>query len=224
MQAEVRRNFITTTVREQSHRSHYKGATGRVLTGDQRYPVLCHCQLDKTSHYYHPIIIIMGRRVEGGPVAGALPASALGRAGMQGLMRVPAPPRRPRIIVVLLSFLLLLLLVDLWRDQRSAARTQRARLCIVAPAAGGARRTVGELAPRVPAAGLSKMQSFGPMVAPAVGGARRTAPCLFVFTNRKRLHRFSSSVSPTLRGCRRRSTRRRRAGPTSGQLAAAGHS
>ena len=26
-------------------RSHHKGATGRVRTGDQRYPVLCHCKL-----------------------------------------------------------------------------------------------------------------------------------------------------------------------------------
>ena len=169
----------------------------------------------------------MGRRVEGGPVAGALPASALGRAGTQVLMRVPPPHGGPLIIIVLLSFLLLLLLVDLLRDQRSAARTQRARLCIVAPAAGGARRTVSELAPRVPAAGLSKMQFFG-----AIGGAWRTAPCLLVFTNRMRLHRFSSSVPPTRRGCRRQPTfshfrlarRRRRAGRTSGQLAAAGHS
>ena len=28
-------------------RSHHKGATGRVRTGDQRIPVLCHCQLGK---------------------------------------------------------------------------------------------------------------------------------------------------------------------------------
>ena len=26
-------------------RSHHKGATGRVRTGDQLLPVLCHCQL-----------------------------------------------------------------------------------------------------------------------------------------------------------------------------------
>ena len=26
-------------------RSHHKGATGRVRTGDQRLPILCHCQL-----------------------------------------------------------------------------------------------------------------------------------------------------------------------------------
>ena len=26
-------------------RSHHKGATGRVRTGNQRLPVLCHCQL-----------------------------------------------------------------------------------------------------------------------------------------------------------------------------------
>ena len=28
-------------------RSHHKGATGRVQTGDQLLPVLCHCQLGK---------------------------------------------------------------------------------------------------------------------------------------------------------------------------------
>ena len=48
--AEVRRSFITstTTVRDQSHRSHHKGATGsRVRTGDERsrYPALWNCQL-----------------------------------------------------------------------------------------------------------------------------------------------------------------------------------
>ena len=37
--AEVRRSFITTTVREQHPGSHHKGATGRVRTGDQRYSV-----------------------------------------------------------------------------------------------------------------------------------------------------------------------------------------
>ena len=41
--AEIRRSFITTTGREQNPRS--QGATGRVRTGDQRYPILCHCQL-----------------------------------------------------------------------------------------------------------------------------------------------------------------------------------
>ena len=33
------------TVREQRPRSHHKSATGRVRTGDQRYLVLCRCQL-----------------------------------------------------------------------------------------------------------------------------------------------------------------------------------
>ena len=33
------------TVWELRPRSHHKGATCRVRTGDQRYPVLCHCQL-----------------------------------------------------------------------------------------------------------------------------------------------------------------------------------
>ena len=41
VRAAVRRSFITTTVRDEYH----KGATGRVRTGDQRLPVLCHCQL-----------------------------------------------------------------------------------------------------------------------------------------------------------------------------------
>ena len=39
--AEVRRSFITTTVRDESHVT----PQGRVRTGDQRLPVLCHCQL-----------------------------------------------------------------------------------------------------------------------------------------------------------------------------------
>ena len=43
--AEVRSSFITTTVGEQNPRSHHKGATGRVRTGDRLHPVLCHCQL-----------------------------------------------------------------------------------------------------------------------------------------------------------------------------------
>ena len=41
--AEFHRSFITTTVLEQRPRSHHKGATGRVRTWNQRYPVLCHC-------------------------------------------------------------------------------------------------------------------------------------------------------------------------------------
>ena len=32
-------------------RSHHKGATGRVRTGDQRLPVLCHCQLGVLDKY-----------------------------------------------------------------------------------------------------------------------------------------------------------------------------
>ena len=36
VKAKVRRSFITTAVREQPPRSHHKGATGRVRTGDQR--------------------------------------------------------------------------------------------------------------------------------------------------------------------------------------------
>ena len=41
VRAEVRRSFITTTVRDESHVT----PQGRVRTGDQRLPVLCHCQL-----------------------------------------------------------------------------------------------------------------------------------------------------------------------------------
>ena len=48
-----RRNFATaliiTTVREQHPRSHHKGATDRVRTGDRRYPVLCHYQLGQLA-------------------------------------------------------------------------------------------------------------------------------------------------------------------------------
>ena len=32
-------------------RSHHKGATCRVRTGDQRYPILCHCQLGQDIPY-----------------------------------------------------------------------------------------------------------------------------------------------------------------------------
>ena len=43
--AEVLGSFIATTIREQrpGPMSLHKGATGRVRSGDQRYPVLCHC-------------------------------------------------------------------------------------------------------------------------------------------------------------------------------------
>ena len=52
-EAEFRRSFNTTTVREQHPRSHHKGATvanatsgkGRVRTSDRRHPVLCPRQL-----------------------------------------------------------------------------------------------------------------------------------------------------------------------------------
>ena len=43
LKAEVCSSFFTTTVWEQHPRSHHKGTTGRVRTGDQRYPVLCLC-------------------------------------------------------------------------------------------------------------------------------------------------------------------------------------
>ena len=33
-------------------RSHHKGATGRVQTGDQLLPVLCHCQLGQYTYIY----------------------------------------------------------------------------------------------------------------------------------------------------------------------------
>ena len=41
--AEVRRSFITTLFGT-NPRSHHKGATDRVRTGDQLLPVLCYCQ------------------------------------------------------------------------------------------------------------------------------------------------------------------------------------
>ena len=51
--AKVRRSFIITTTvtssREQHPRSHHKGATARVRTGDQQYPVLCNCQLGQDT-------------------------------------------------------------------------------------------------------------------------------------------------------------------------------
>ena len=58
IKAEVRRSFITTTVREQRSRSHLKGTTCGVRTGDQLYPVLCHCQLgqDTTLNSYNHFI------------------------------------------------------------------------------------------------------------------------------------------------------------------------
>ena len=49
-------------------RSHHKGATGRVQTGDQRLPVLCHCQLGQD--------MILRR----GPSVMVDPARAPGRA------------------------------------------------------------------------------------------------------------------------------------------------
>ena len=45
IKTEVHHSFITTTVWEQCPRSHHKGATSRVWTGNQLYPVLCYCQL-----------------------------------------------------------------------------------------------------------------------------------------------------------------------------------
>ena len=44
LKAEVRRSFITTTIREQRPRSHHKGAIGRVRTGDQRPLIRLVCQ------------------------------------------------------------------------------------------------------------------------------------------------------------------------------------
>ena len=55
--AEVRRSFITTTVWGLHPRSHHKGATGRVRTGNRLYPVLCHCQLGQDI----PIILSFRR-------------------------------------------------------------------------------------------------------------------------------------------------------------------
>ena len=49
VKAEVRRSFTTTTVRDQSPRSHHKGATGRVRTGDHGIQFYAIANLDKTS-------------------------------------------------------------------------------------------------------------------------------------------------------------------------------
>ena len=50
LKAEVCSSFIITTVRDQSPRSHHKGATSRVQTGNPLYPaLLCHCQLGSLS-------------------------------------------------------------------------------------------------------------------------------------------------------------------------------
>ena len=46
--SEVRRDTAAALLPRlfwKNPRSHHKGATGRVRTGDQRLPVLCHCQL-----------------------------------------------------------------------------------------------------------------------------------------------------------------------------------
>ena len=48
-------------------RSHHKGATGRVRTGDQRLPVLCHCQLGQdipVSWYCSTELIKSGRAAQ----------------------------------------------------------------------------------------------------------------------------------------------------------------
>ena len=52
IKAEVRRSCITTIVRDQSPRSHHKGITNRVRTGNQRYPAVlgyAFANLDKIS-------------------------------------------------------------------------------------------------------------------------------------------------------------------------------
>ena len=58
--AEVRSSFNTTTVQDEDPRSHHKGTTGRVQTGDRLYLVLCHCQLGQgipaTNHEPMPVI------------------------------------------------------------------------------------------------------------------------------------------------------------------------
>ena len=50
LKAEVRRSFITTNVREQRPRSHHKGATGRVRTGDHGITFYAVANLDKTIY------------------------------------------------------------------------------------------------------------------------------------------------------------------------------
>ena len=58
-EVEARCSFITTTVLEQRPRSHHKGATGRVRSGDQRYPVLFHssCQSGQDMAMTEGIIV-----------------------------------------------------------------------------------------------------------------------------------------------------------------------
>ena len=46
-------------------RSHHKGATGRVRTGDQRLPVLCHCQLGQDNIINILIIMAMSEAAPG---------------------------------------------------------------------------------------------------------------------------------------------------------------
>ena len=60
-EVEASCSFITTTVLEQRPRSHHMGTTGRVQTGDQLYPVLCHssqgCQFEQDMAMTEGIIV-----------------------------------------------------------------------------------------------------------------------------------------------------------------------
>ena len=52
-------------------RSHHKGATGRVRTGDQRLPILCHCQLGQDIIHSYEFIYKLKQHAmtpAGGPV------------------------------------------------------------------------------------------------------------------------------------------------------------
>ena len=54
---------------ETNPRSHHKGATDRVRTGDQRLPVLCHCQLGQDIYMILAVLWVRGcgrRRTAGG--------------------------------------------------------------------------------------------------------------------------------------------------------------
>ena len=59
----VGRRFATALLPRQfgkNPRSHHKGATSRVRTGNQRLPVLCHCQLGQDKVYISAYLYIFG--------------------------------------------------------------------------------------------------------------------------------------------------------------------
>ena len=85
IRAEVRRSFITTTVRDESHVT----PQGRVRTGDQRLPVLCHCQLGQDI----PITRVCLAQCCDPPDTLALLIINKGRLSASGIAE--RPPERP---------------------------------------------------------------------------------------------------------------------------------